>query len=235
MAHAKPHTRARARELRLQGRTYDEIQNELGCSRSSVSLWVRDLPRPERAKRTPEESSALARKGWEPRLRLREEERRQQKEEARRSVGRITERELFLAGVSLYWAEGTKDKPYARREKVIFVNSDPGTIRIFLRWLETQGVEPERLRFTVMIHETADVPAAEDYWARLVGDPGRSRFTKTTIKRHNPKTLRKNVGDSYRGCLTVRVMRSADLYRRIEGAWYGIVESVREADHQNRT
>lgn len=235
MAHAKPHARARARELRLQGWTYDRIQTELGCSRSSVSLWVRDLPRPERPKRTREESSALARKGWEPRLRLREEERRRQKEEARKSIGGITDRDLFIAGVSLYWAEGTKDKPYARREKVIFVNSDPGMIRLFLHWLETLEVERERLRFTVMIHETADVPAAEEYWADLVGDPDRSRFTRTAIKRHNPRTLRKNVGDSYRGCLTVKVLRSADLYRRIEGAWYGIVESAREADHQNRT
>ncbi|MEU3279629.1 hypothetical protein ABZ698_21510 [Streptomyces antibioticus] len=45
---AKDDLRDRARELRLQGRTYDRIQTELGCSKSSISLWVRDLPRPER-------------------------------------------------------------------------------------------------------------------------------------------------------------------------------------------
>src|SRR5690606_15893763 len=45
---AKDDLRARARELRLQGWTYDRIEIELGCSKSSVSLWVRDLPKPER-------------------------------------------------------------------------------------------------------------------------------------------------------------------------------------------
>ncbi|TKA10005.1 hypothetical protein FCI23_18890 [Actinacidiphila oryziradicis] len=34
---------------------------------------------------------------------------------------------------------------------------------------------------------------------------------------------RRNVGDGCRGCLRVVVNRSADLYRRIEGWWCGIV------------
>lgn len=59
---AKDDLRARARELRLQGRTYDQIQLELGVSKSSISLWVRDLPKPER-KRSTEQASAIARRG----------------------------------------------------------------------------------------------------------------------------------------------------------------------------
>jgi len=35
---AKDDLRDRARELRLQGWTYDQIQVELGCSKSSISL-----------------------------------------------------------------------------------------------------------------------------------------------------------------------------------------------------
>ncbi|GGU14000.1 hypothetical protein GCM10010272_68810 [Streptomyces lateritius] len=40
--------------------TYDQIQVEPGCSKGSTSLWVRDLPKPERT-RTREEASAIAR------------------------------------------------------------------------------------------------------------------------------------------------------------------------------
>ncbi|MDQ0404302.1 hypothetical protein J2S50_002851 [Streptomyces sp. DSM 40167] len=122
----------------------------------------------------------------------------------------------------MYWAEGGKDKPYDRRENVTFVNRDPGMIKVFLAWLSLLGVERERLRFTVMIHENADVAGAEQFWAELVR-ADHSAFNKTTLKRHNPKTVRKNVGDSYRGCLVIKVLKSADLYRRIEGSWYGIV------------
>lgn len=225
---AKDDLRARARELRLQGWTYDRIQVELGCSKSSISLWVRDLPKPER-KRTPEEASAIARRGWEATMRRRDEERQHTKTAARQAVGALSPRELFLLGVGLYWAEGAKDKPYDRRENVCFVNSDPGMIEVFLAWLDLLGVERDRLRFAVMIHESADVKGAERYWAEVVGAP-ETAFHKTTLKRHNPKTRRKNTGDSYRGCLALKVLKGADLYRRIEGSWYGIVESARKAD-----
>ncbi|WP_460107966.1 hypothetical protein [Streptomyces sp. YKOK-J1] len=230
---AKDDLREKARELRLKGWSYDRIQVALGCSKSSISLWVRDLPQPER-KRSSEEASAIARKGWDATLRIREEERQHTKDAAKRAIGGLTPRELFLVGVGLYWSEGSKDKPYDRRENVTFVNSDPGMIEVFLAWLDLMEVERERLRYTVMIHENADVSAAEQYWATLVG-ADRSSFNKTTLKKHNPKTVRKNTGENYRGCLVVKVLKGADLYRRIEGSWYGIVVSVRDTDQPNRT
>ena len=45
---AKDGLRARARELRDQGLDYEEIAAALGVAKSSGSLWVRDLPVPER-------------------------------------------------------------------------------------------------------------------------------------------------------------------------------------------
>ncbi|MEU2162969.1 hypothetical protein QRN89_14205 [Streptomyces chengbuensis] len=230
---AKDDLRARARELRLQGMTYDRIQVELGCSKSSISLWVRDLPKPPRP--DPAEQARLAgRKRWEHELAVRDAERRRTKAAARDAVGTLTDRELHLIGVGLYWAEGTKDKPHARRERVIFVNSDPGMITLFLAWLDLVGVERSRLRFHVMIHESAEVHAAERYWAGLVGVDV-ATLGKTTLKRHNPKTVRRNVGTDYRGCLVIQVRQSAELYRRIEGWWYGIVGAASAADPSNRT
>ncbi|TPQ20670.1 helix-turn-helix domain-containing protein [Streptomyces sporangiiformans] len=230
---AKDDLRARARELRLQGWTYDQIQVELGCSKSSISLWVRDLPKPERRDPT-EQAKLAARKRWEHELALRDEERQRTKTAALAEIGDLSERELFLLGVGLYWAEGGKDKPYNRREYVNFVNSDPGMISVFLAWLDLLKIERERRRFRVMIHESADVTAAEQYWADLL-DVDRCSLSKTTLKKHNPKTVRKNVGDTYRGCLVISVLQSADLYRRIEGAWYGIVGAVLPAGSSNRT
>ncbi|MBT2901136.1 hypothetical protein [Streptomyces sp. McG3] len=230
---AKDDVREKARELRLQGMTYDQIQVELGCSKSSISLWVRDLPKPER-KRTREESSAIGRRGWEATLQRRDAERLAAKQKAADEIGTMTDRELFLLGVGLYWAEGSKAKPYRTQERVTFVNSDPGMIEVFLAWLRLLGVEDGHLRFHVLIHETADVMAAEQFWATLTGaEP--SAFGKTSLKKHTPKTNRKNVGESYRGCLAVRVLKSAELYRRIEGSWCGIVGAAKRADQENRT
>ena len=230
---AKDDLREKARELRLQGMTYDQIQVELGCSKSSISLWVRDLPKPER-KRSREESAAIARRGWEPTLRRREAERVETKARASAEVGALSDRELLLLGAALYWAEGAKDKPHARRERVSFVNSDPGMIKLFIAWLDMLGVERERLTFHVMIHESADIAGAEHYWADLVGAHV-GAFGKTTVKRHNPRTIRKNVGSTYKGCLVIHVRQSAELYRRIEGTWYGIVGAAFASEEKTRT
>ncbi|WP_420034064.1 hypothetical protein ACN2WE_17235 [Streptomyces sp. cg28] len=220
MTHATG-VRERARELRRQGWTYEQIRTELGCSKSSVSLWVRDLPRPE-PKCTPEEQRARMNAGL-ARLRAdRDRERQATKQAAAAAVGDLTERELFLLGVGLYWAEGTKDKPHTRREIVEFVNSDPGMVQVFLAWLDLLGVDRDRLHCRVLIHESADVAASERYWAGVVGIAP-ERLGRTCLKKHNPLTVRKNVGDDYRGCLAVRVRQGTDLYRRIEGSWCGIV------------
>ncbi len=44
-----------------------------------------------------------------------------------------------------------------------------------------------------------------------------SQFRAANLKRHNPKTVRKNVEEDYHGCLRVAVRNSAELYRKIEG------------------
>lgn len=98
-------------------------------------------------------------------------------------------------------------------------------ISLFLAWLRLLGVTDEDLDFRLQIHETADVPGAERYWAGIVGiESGALR--RTTLKRHNPKTNRRNSGAAYVGCLTVEVRRSTDLYRRIAGWYEGIVDQL---------
>ncbi|MFB6436938.1 hypothetical protein ACFCVY_09155 [Streptomyces sp. NPDC056411] len=216
---AKDDLRAKARELRREGRTYDQIVAELDVSKSSVSLWVRDLPKPRKSREALHQMSEAR---WAPHREARDRAIQQIRSEATAQIGEITDRELFLTGIGLYWSEGSKSKPHRRSERVTFINSDPGMIQVYLAWLALLGVEGRNLRFAVMVHESADVAAAERYWADLVGADV-ADFCKTTLKRHNPKTVRKNTGETYHGCLVIRVLQSADLYRRIEGWWYGIV------------
>ncbi|MFF9509488.1 hypothetical protein ACF1BU_22280 [Streptomyces sp. NPDC014724] len=218
---AKDDLRERARKLRQQGMTYDQIQVELGCSKSSISLWVRDLPKPE-PRYTDEERRALMNAGLSRLRATQDEERREAKARARDAVGQLSDRELFLAGVTLYWPEGAKDKTYSRRESLQFINSDPNVITLYLHWLELLGVSRERMHFRVSIHESGDVAKAERFWAELAGVPA-STFQRATLKKHNPKTIRKNTTEAYHGCLVIYVTKSAGLYRRVEGAWYGIV------------
>jgi transcriptional regulator with XRE-family HTH domain len=223
---AKDDLRARARELREQGLDYEEIAGALGVSKSSVSLWVRDIPRPPRLsyEECRKRSAEGSRLYWEAERPAREANREVIRAAAADQIGPLSRREVLLAGAIAYWCEGTKSKPHKLRERILFINSDPGLIMFFQRFLTEAGVEPSRLRFRVYIHETADVAAAERFWAEVTGaEP--TRFYRTILKRHNPRTIRKNVDTEYHGCLRIDVLQSADLYRRIEG-WVRAVTSI---------
>jgi transposase len=216
---AKDDLRMKARELRASGRTYDEIAAELGVSKGSVSLWVREMPR--RGRLSYEEFRKRNAEGvsryWAAERSVREARRQQISDSAAAEIGELSEREILIAGAVAYWCEGTKSKPYRpRKDTVVFINSDPGLIRLFLRFLTVTGVTQDRLICRVHIHESADVEGAQQFWRELTGLP-EDQFREPTLKRHNPKTVRKNTGEDYRGCLIVGVRRSAGLYREIEG------------------
>jgi hypothetical protein len=100
--------------------------------------------------------------------------------------------------------------------------ADPDMVTLFLRWLQLLGIGLDRVTFRLCIHESADEPAALLYWSKVVV-AAVELFQRTTFKRHNPKKVRKNISERYRGCLAVRVRRSLDLNRQIEGWWEGIV------------
>lgn len=218
--------REKALTLRLQGRSYREITAVLGVPKSTLSSWLRDVPLTEehqdrlelRQLHGARDRAAATRAG---RIRRTQE----LQSVAASEIGRVSDRELFLLGVTAYWCEGSKTKPWAPSAQVTFVNSDPGLILLFLRWLDLLRVEPERLVFTVAIHENADLEVATRYWSDLVGVPAES-FRRPTLKRHNPSTVRRNTGLGYVGCLVVRVRRSSDLNRRIEGWWRGIENAI---------
>ena len=215
---AKDHLRARARELREQGHSYDQIVAELGVSKSSVSAWVSDMPRPDRlsyeecCKR---QAEAVARY-WAAERPLRDAERAAVSTAAAAEIGTLSDRETIIAGAIAYWCEGGKNKPHRREDRVSFINSDPLLIGFFLRFLDAAGIAADQLIFRVYVHESADVDGAEQFW-REVTRAQPNQFRRPTLKRHNPRTVRKNVGPDYHGCLRIDVRRSTGLYRKIEG------------------
>ena len=221
-----PHTalKRECRRLRGQGLTYEEVAALTGASTGSLSLWLRDIRvTPERTRRQgarPPRSQlpyAVAARASAEAVRA------ARRTAAFQSLGAVSDRELLTAGVALYIAEGSKAKPWRPRDRqVTFLNSDASVTTVFLAWLDLLGIPEERRSYRLSIHESADVAAHEQWWAMTLGlDP--ETFMRATLKRHNPKTVRKNVDADYHGCLIVRVRQPAPLYDAIEGWWHRLV------------
>jgi transcriptional regulator with XRE-family HTH domain len=124
--------RNRARELRARGWSIKEIQQALGVSRSSVSLWVRDVPL------TPQQQEALIERVRLGPLRagVASAARARERRAAFQEHGRQRARDgspLYASGCMLYWAEGGK-----RRNSVLLTNADPEVLSFFARFLREE-------------------------------------------------------------------------------------------------
>ncbi|HWB36049.1 MAG TPA: helix-turn-helix domain-containing protein [Rugosimonospora sp.] len=217
---AKDALRARALELRGAGWSVNDIALELGVATSTAWLWVKHLPLDadsERARAKAAHAKLMTDARWERQRQARDRRREQVITEARTRIGRLSGREVLLVGAVAYWCEGTKSKPWRPNEEhVTFTNSDPVLIEVFLRCVELLGRPREGLGYRVAIHESADATAATRWWAEGLRLP-LERFLRPTLKRHEPATLRRNVGDDSHGCLVVTVPRSRELYWQIQG------------------
>ena len=156
----------RARALRAAGWTMPDIAVELGVSRSSVSLWTRDVPvvmGPRRVQ-TPRPNRLRD-------ARLAEIEALDAAGIAR--LGVLSEQAFLAAGAALYAGEGAK-----RDGSVMFANSDPAMVRFFCRWLRRFfAIDEGRLRVGLYLHAGLDLDAAERHWSEVTGIP-RVQFTK---------------------------------------------------------
>jgi transposase len=215
---AKDDLHAAARELRSKGHTYKEIAAELKVSKSSVSLWVRDMPRTGRLSEDEfrRRSAANLARFVEARRSLLESRRRDIRQRCAAEIGTLSDREILIAGAIAYWCEGSKSKPHRRDERVAFINSDPQLILFFLKFLSAAGISRDRLTCRLYIHESADVPSAQRFWKEQTGLSA-DQFRRPTLKRHNPTTIRKNTADDYHGCLVIKVLGGALLYQQIAG------------------
>jgi transposase len=217
---AKDGLRSRATALRTAGWSVPDIAAEVGVARSTAWLWVRDQPLDPagpRAVAGAERRREAVRAFWAPRNEATDARRQEVQAAAAQRVGELSEAELLRVGALISWCEGTKAKPWSQRtEKVGFINSDPGLVRVFLRFLEAAKVPAANIRYRLSIHESAEVEDAVRWWAEFVGVTP-EEFQKTTLKRHNPSTVRHNTEESYRGCLVVSVLKSRELYWMIEG------------------
>lgn len=163
----------RARDLRAQGWTLTEICEEVGCSKSSASLWCRGVTIDEavlaerRRRRFLAGNEGARQRGPNKLQRRKQAEIDQMQAAGAAAVGRLSDRELLLVGAALYAGEGSKTPGEIR-----FANADPRMIELFVHWLRRcLGIEPGQMYLRLYLHEGLDLEAANSFWSELTGIP----------------------------------------------------------------
>ena len=132
-----------------------------------------------------------------------------------RDMAKFSQRDLFVAGLALYWGEGYK----GLSNELGFTNSDPAMIVFFLNWLSRiYGIKTDQLilRVSVNASHRHRVREIEKYWSRLAGVP-LAQFTMTSLIKTAHKKVYTNKSEHF-GTLRVKVRSGTDLRRRILGS-----------------
>lgn len=215
---SKPKEKEYAIRLRKQGYSYSEILAKVPVSQASLSFWLRNV---QLNSHQVEHLFAKKRSGQAKGARKRRSVRELQQEliikNAEKQIKRLSDRELFLLGAVAYWCEGAKQKPHNISSGVMFANSDPFLIKLFLKWLEKAcNISQNEIKYILCIHESGNEKKAIEYWSKIMNIQP-SDFLRTSFKRHKTLTNRKNVGENYYGLMRIEVRKSTILNRKIAG------------------
>lgn len=203
-----------ARELRRKGLSYTEIQKKIPVSQASLSLWLRDITLTKAQK---ERLIQLGDVGRIAGAKAKHAQRMRRMEELASEVQKefptLSKDPFFMLGLALYWAEGSKQKPWNTSVPACFCNTDHFTILIMREWFQRFGNKrKEDFTYRLAIHKTADVQKALHEWALLLDI---DRNTVSIQIKNNTTTYLKNTNDAYKGLVSLRVAKSTWFNRRI--------------------
>ncbi len=189
-------------ELRKKGLSYKEIQQQVKVSKSLLSGWFEYLDLTE------EElnflKSRIKERCDKGRIAstISNRNRRIQREmvafeDAKNSFDKHKTESLFLVGIALYWAEGSK-----RTGEFQFINSDPEMITFMYSWIQKyMKIDKNSIKKQLFIHRIPGYENIDIFWSNLLGITPND-FEKTIFKPTH-HAIKKN--PNYKGCLRLSI------------------------------
>lgn len=220
-------------KLRQQSWSLNEIANELNVSKSSVSVWVREV------KLTPIQQQKIDEKNPATKLfnvairkksgkKASETWRQKRREYQQRGANRIKNKNpLYIAGCMLYWAEGTKS-----RITIEFTNSDPSMLEFFIIFLK-QFWEITDSNIFLKIHAYTDIHSKkeiEKYWLSKLG-LSKNNLKKTQELTANPRVDKNNKKCEWGVChIRTNNVSGVSIIQEI----YGAIKEYANIDDENK-
>ncbi|KKU66624.1 MAG: hypothetical protein UX89_C0020G0001 [Parcubacteria group bacterium GW2011_GWA2_47_16] len=203
--------REQAIVLRVQGKTYPEIQNALGIKvpKGNLFYWFQDI------KLTPEQAEKIRQQNLRSLVGTRVKAHAALKQKREKYLASVTDRVKDFASVLsskktakvalavLYITEGSKSQG-----SICFGNSDPYIISLFLHLLRfCYNIDEQKLRCTVQCRADQNIEELESFWMRITG-VSKELFSKAQI---DPRTVGKPTKKAhYKGVCRIQYY-SADI------------------------
>ena len=204
-----------AQKLRAEGKTFQEINDFLGTKipKSTFSAWFRGIAVPEEfAKKMEKERKTKLRKAQKKAVLNQRNKKKKYFHDLLLNNANLAEflkkketAKMVLA--TLYLCEGTKNKG---RSSLVFGNSDPDIIKLFLRLLrQIFKVDEKKFRCTLQGRADQDIKKLEDFWSNITGIP-RTQFYAARIDPRTKGKISKN--PNYKGVCRIDYLSSEVFY-----------------------
>lgn len=213
--------------LRKAGLTLIQIQEQTNLPKTTIYEWIRTvaltrkqlLTIKDNALKSLQKGRIIAQKNKKSRRLKLEKELLSQ---GVKSIGILNERERFITGVALYWAEGFKSK---HEHRLGFCNSDPAMIRFYLTWLKSLGISKKNIiaRATVNISYKEDIERIVKYWSTITGIPLK-QFSKPFYQQ--TKWIKQYPNKNYYGVLRIHVNSSSEKLILMKGWIDGLKNNI---------
>lgn len=207
-----------ATRLRTKGLSYSEILKNIPVSKSTISLWCRRVELSDTQKERLIHKSrdnglvgvkAIQTMFWQKRCNA-------FKEGVELSYKLAAKDSKFVAGLMLYWAEGTK------KNSTAVINSDPRIVRFMALWLKDFfDIKPEQLSAALHLHPGQSEKKIKEYWSGITKIPV-SNFRKSFVKSRG-SGYRKNILQNGVVKIIVKTKGSTYLLFKILGAINGFI------------
>lgn len=206
----------KAINYRKKGYSYNMISQKIEVNKSTLSDWLNKIPyspNEEVVKRIG--LAKLKSASFKHNQKMREIA--EMRDLAKKELGKITERDLWILGIGLYLGEGSKSY-----ENLGFSNSDPEIIKILVAWFK-KNCQLNNKNFNPYIHAYPDndIKKTLNYWSKITGIP-KKQFGKTYIDKRTGKLRAKRKTLPY-GTIDLRIRSYGEkefgkrLHRRIMG------------------
>ncbi|MDD3088272.1 MAG: hypothetical protein PHP89_06900 [Candidatus Omnitrophica bacterium] len=200
--------KVRAIKLREKGLSYAEIRKVIPISKSTLSVWLKDIKLSKQQKLRLSGLQATGYIGAKKNQIMALSRHKEIRETAAREAINLLKDSFFVAGLMLYWAEGDK-----RSGGVQFSNSDWEMVKLMMKWFRKFcSVPEEKFRIGLFIHTLHTRENCINFWSNITKIPI-NQFNKPYIK---PAIFSNRKNKLYEGTCAIKI-HSRDLMTRILG------------------
>jgi len=187
----------KALALRKQEMSYSQIKSILGVSKGTLSDWLRNYPLSK------ERIDALRGKN-EKRIERYRETMKGKKDKRlnefylgeKKKIFPLTNRDFFIAGLFLYWGEGSK----TMSREVSVSNTDPSMINFFIDWATKYLKVPKKeICITLHLYNDMDIDKGIEFWSKKLKMP-KNQFSKPYVKQTNFSSINYKRGFGHGTC-----------------------------------